>query len=227
MKMAFDRLLGRVRLNLPVFHRREQRFEQVDQALQIRSARLPADMDQFAGLQAAQLFADALLDAFGRFAVDLGGGKLAGGDVAVGDAGRRAPAVDGDGHQVVVAFVVQQAGLDHGAAGDNARHLALHQPIARLADLLGDGDLVAALDQLGHIAVHRMVGNAGQRHPLVVAHRAAGKHHIADARHDLGVVVKGLVEVTQPEEEDAVCMLALQRQVLASHGCCHRRSAFV
>ena len=156
---------------------------------------------------------------------DLGGGELARREVGEGQTGGGAPRSHGHGHQVVVAALVEHPRLDDRALGDDAAHLALDQPLARLRHLLGDGDLVAGFHQLGDVAVDAVVGHARQRHALVVADRPAGEHHVADARHRLGVVVEGLVEVAQAKEQDAVGVLALEGQVLLAHGRGHSGSA--
>jgi hypothetical protein len=123
--------------------------------------------------------------------------------------------------QVVVLPLVQQDRLDHGAGGDDAAHHTLHQLFTRrrlVAQLLGDGYLVAGVDQLGDVRLDAVVGHASQRDALVQPHRPRGQHHVADAGHDLGVAVEGLVEIAQPEEEDRVRKLLLDRQILAAHG---------
>ena len=154
------------------------------------------------------------------------GGELAGGDVGVGQARAQRSAVERQHErgEVVVALLGEQSRLDQRARRDHAAHDPRDELLALgrlVADLLGDGDLVAGVDQLGDVAVDRVVGHAGQRHTLVLADRPRGQDDVADARHDLGVVVEGLVEIAQAEEQDDVGVLLLERQVLAAHGCGH------
>ena len=99
--------------------------------------------------------------------------------------------------------------------------LPLDQSCARFADLLGDGHFVTGLHQSGQVAFHAVIGNAGQRHTLVVADRSAGKHHIAHCGHGFSIAIEGFVEVAQAEKENAVRVLALELQVLPAHRGCH------
>ncbi len=222
-EMALQELLGCVGRHLPGLHRRDLHVQGRDQWLESAPLQGPVGQDQLAGPEAAQLLPHPPLRLLGAAAPDLGGRELPGGDVAVGHARLAARPVEGDGHQVVVPLLVQQGRLGDRPLGHHPLHRPLHQPLARLADLLRDGHLIARLHQPSDVPLRSVVGDPGQGHPLAVAHRTAGQGHVTDPGHQLGVLVEGLVEVAQPEKEDAVRILFLQRQVLATHGCGHGR----
>jgi len=154
--------------------------------------------------------------------VKLRGGKLAGGDINVGQPGPR-PVVmlislRVDGQQVVVAALGQQTRLNHGAGGDHAGDLAGDEAVDRRgADLLADGDVVAFFDQAGYVVLGGMVRDAGHRDALVLGYRAAGQHQVKLTGGDLGVLVERLVKIAQAEEDDRIRELALDVQVLAAH----------
>jgi hypothetical protein len=212
---------GGLLFHLPGFHTGNYRAQALHQPTQPGVVEFPIRGDQFAGVQAAQFLAHFAFHARGAVLLELGRGKFAGGDVAIGDARLCAPAVEGHGHQIVVAILVQ-----HGRFGNRTgcHHLA-HQPVARFAHLFGHGHFVARFDQPGQVALDAVIGDTGQGNPLVVAHRAAGQHHIADFGDDFGVVVEGLVEVAQAEKEDTFGILAFDVQILAAHRCGHGTSS--
>ncbi len=221
-EVTFQALPGRVQLHLPRLHLGDEYVQAVDQERQPALLDGPIRRDQLTGAQPAQLFAHAALRLPHGLAVDLSDRELAGGDVAVGHARMLAPGIEGHRHQIVVAVFVQHGGLGDGAFGHHLAHFPLHQALAGLAHLFRHRDLVAGLHQLGQIALDAVVGHAGQGHPLIVAHRPAGQHHITHLRDDLGVLIEGLIEVAEAEKEDAVRVLFLDRQILAAHGSRHR-----
>ena len=61
-----------------------------------------------------------------------------------------------------------------------------------------------------------MGGNAGHRHLEVLAHAARGERDFQLGRCQVGVVVEGLVEISQAEEDDGVGVGMLDFQVLAA-----------
>ncbi len=131
---------------------------------------------------------------------ELGAGELTGGDVHVGQA--HLAVARGQGSEVVVRPPLEQVVLHERARGDDAHHLALHQPLAlaRLLYLLADGDLVAFSDELSQVRIEGMMGNAGQGNSLVLPHGPRGEDDIQLAGDGLGVIVERLVEVTEAEE---------------------------
>ncbi len=68
------------------------------------------------------------------------------------------------------------------------------------------------------IAIDGVIGDAGERHAQPLAHRLRGQREVQLARAELGVVIEGLVEVAEPEEDDGVRVAALDVEVLAADG---------
>jgi hypothetical protein len=62
------------------------------------------------------------------------------------------------------------------------------------------------------------VGNARQGYPLSLADGARGEDDLQLAGDELGVLVEGLVEVAQAEEDDGLGEAALYLQVLTGAG---------
>ena len=159
----------------------------------------------------------------GLFAVDLGDGELAGGDVHVGQSGALPIAVAlafrVDGQQVIVAPLGQHARLHDGARRDHARDLARDEAVdRRVADLLADGHVIALVDQARDVVLGGVVRNTGHRHALTLGDRAAGEHQIQLAGGQFRVLIEGFVKVAQAEENNRVGILALDFQILATHG---------
>ena len=63
-----------------------------------------------------------------------------------------------------------------------------------------------------------MVRDSGHGKALALAHRTGGQNDFQFPRGDAGVLVEGLVEVAQPEEDDGVGVLALDAEVLLADG---------
>jgi hypothetical protein len=61
-----------------------------------------------------------------------------------------------------------------------------------------------------------VVRDAGQRHPLALAHRLGRQRDLQLAGDKLRVVVEGLEEVAQAEEDDGVRVTPLDVEVLPS-----------
>ena len=216
-KMPLQRVAGRFQFHLPRLYMGDERLHAVDHRGQPAFLGFPSARDQLAGLQTGQFLSQSLFRFSRIVALKLCRGKLPGGNVAVGDTGLPAQAVEQNRHQVVVAVVFQHRRFGNGALGDDLLDLTLHQPRARFADLFGHRHLVACLHQQGEVALDAVIGNARQRNAHIVADRPAGQRHIANLRHNLGIAVEGFVKVAQAKEEDAVRVLALQLQVLTAH----------
>ena len=164
---------------------------------------------------------------------DFGRCELAGADIGV----RQARAgqcqtcqvlVHHQRRDVIIALLRQQPRLHQRTGRDDAAHDARDELLALgrlIADLLGDGDLVAGVDQLGNVAIDRVIRHTRQRHALVRPDGPRGQDDIADRRDDPGVIVERLVEITQAEKQDDVRVLLLDRQVLAAHRSSHRQVA--
>ena len=170
----------------------------------------------FAGFQPDQFVDDAGAQFVGVAVVQLG--RLAGTfrHVACRDARAEPVGCQVDGGQPVAARG-QEVRRGQGAPRKDLGNLPVHKALARLAHLLGDGDLDPAVHELGQVGVDRVVRNPRQRHPLIPAHRARGQRDFADVRQHLGVLVERLVEVAHAEQQQRVRVLLLQFQVLGPH----------
>ena len=165
----------------------------------------------FGGLQAGQFQGQVA----GRH---LGGGEFAGSDIDISQAGFGA--VGADGGQVVVGLVVQQGGFQHGAGGDHADHAPFHDAFGGggVAELFADGDFVALPDEFGQVGIQGHGGDAGQGNGGVApAHRTGGEGDFQGRGEDVGVVVKALVEVAHPKQQDGVRVGVLDGEPLAAH----------
>ena len=60
--------------------------------------------------------------------------------------------------------------------------------------------------------------HAGHGHALPLGDVARGEHDVQLVRHRVGVVVKGLVKIAQPKEEDGIRVLALDCRYCARMG---------
>ncbi|OPZ91350.1 MAG: hypothetical protein BWY73_01117 [candidate division TA06 bacterium ADurb.Bin417] len=117
------------------------------------------------------------------------------------------------------AAVLRAAFVNEGAGGDHPHHLPLYQAarLGRVLGLFADGHLEAGLDQATQVAFERVVGQTAHRDPTRTAGVPRGKHQVQDRRGLSGVLVEHLVEIAQPEEKQAVRVLALQFPVLPEH----------
>ena len=138
-----------------------------------------------------------------------GGGELAGGDIDVSQP--YSILTEDQADQVVIGLALQQAGFDHRARGHQADHLPFHQPFAFAGSghLLADSNLVAAADEPRQVVIQGVVGNARHRHLVSLAHTPRGQDNLQLAGGELGILVKGLVEIAQAEEHNGVGVLLL------------------
>ena len=139
-------------------------------------------------------------------------------DVGVGQS-REVP-LQRNGRDEVVGPLVQQARLHDRPRRDDAHDVALDQPGAchGVADLLADGHLVAAADEPRQVALQRVRWHAGHGHSLSLAHVAARQHDVELRRRRARVLVEGLVEIAEPEEDDGVGVARLHLEVLPAQG---------
>ena len=142
----------------------------------------------------------------------LGDGKLPGADVDPGQSPAFAELVDR--RQVAVLPGREEGEVGNRAGTDDAGDRALDQTAAGRGHLLGDGDGVSRRQQSSQIVVERVMGDAGHRRASRAAERARGQGDARVPRQDPGVLVEGLVEVTEPVEEDRPGMLRLQIEIL-------------
>ncbi len=144
--------------------------------------------------------------------------EIAGGGVEPRRAERR---VAGRDRQHVGRLAgLESGGLELRSGGHDAHDLPSHHPLgqARVLHLLAERDPEALFDEPGHVAGHRMVGDAAHRDGGAVAVLGPGREgDLEDARGHDRVLEEQLVEVPHAEEEQRVGMLRLHAVVLL-HG---------
>ena len=108
---------------------------------------------------------------------------------------------------------------DHRARRHHPDDLPLHQPLGggRIGHLFADSHLVALLDQLLQVAVHRVIGHAAHGRPLGKAAILACQRQLQLPGDQLGVLEEHLIEVPQAIEQDRTGVLLLDVQVLLHH----------
>ncbi len=146
--------------------------------------------------------------------VDLGGAKLAGGDIDVRDA--RSPIRRHHGRQVVILVRAQHLRVHRGAGRDDAGDLAPDKLGGGAGNfhLIADGDAVALLDQARDVVFGGVIRHAAHRNRLALFLVARGERDFELAGGGDGVVVEQLVEVAEPEHQQRVRHLLLDAVVL-------------
>ena len=121
--------------------------------------------------------------------------------------------------KVVVPALVEHAALDDGTGGDDPHHLPLDQPLGGggILHLLADRDLISLGHQAGDIGFAGMEGYAAHRRPFLLPAVLAREHQLEFLRRDLRVVEKHLIEVAQPEKQQALGMLGFDLEILPHH----------
>ena len=123
-------------------------------------------------------------------------------------------AVEGERGEVVVALGVELVGGEGGAGREDAREFPAHE-LARTGRLLlvANGYFFPRGEDLAHIGVDRVVGDAGHRSFLPL-----GEREPEQARGDDGVIEKHLIEIAEAEQQQRVArQAALDRKVLLHH----------
>ena len=121
-----------------------------------------------------------------------------------------------DERDVVVLRRLQRRLRQDRARRHDLDNLALCQPLRlRVADLLGDGHLVAALDELVDVRLSRMVRHAAHRRILPLA--AARQRQAELLRDELGIFKEHLIKIAEAEEQDCSRILLLRREILLHH----------
>ena len=116
---------------------------------------------------------------------------------------------------------VEIVGVGERARRHDADDFALDDALglARILDLIADGDAEALLHEARDVAVDRVKRHAAHRDAAAVGVLGSrGERELERARGDEGVLVEHLVEVAHAEEQDRVAMLLLGVQILP-----HRR----
>src|SRR5258708_10062212 len=126
--------------------------------------------------------------------------ELAGGEVHEGQADRRAGRVPGDGREVIIFASVEYGGVGGGAGRYHADDFAANELLAGagLVHLIADGNLEAAADPPGDVAVSGVVRHAAHGNGLALFALTRGESSMQFTRGDHGVFVKKLVEVAEP-----------------------------
>ena len=150
-------------------------------------------------------------------ALDLQHREIAAGDIQHGEA-KQALIAQYGGNQVVAALIHQRL-VTHGARGDDTNYLTLNRAFAggRVADLLADHHRLAQLDQLGQVAFGRMIRDPAHRNRLAGRLAACREGDIQQLGSFLRVFVEDLVEIAHAIEHQLVRVLVLQAPVLLHH----------
>ena len=112
----------------------------------------------------------------------------------------------------IVTFEGDVPVVEHRARGDRLDHGPLDDApgLARILDLLADGDAVSRGDQLAEVVGCRLDRNTGERNAV-----APGcERDPEDAGAELGVVEEHFIEVSHPEKQDRVPVAGLDLPVL-------------
>ena len=154
--------------------------------------------------------------------LEMGGREVPGGQVDAGQ-GHRLPD-PANAHQVVVGGLLQQVFVGDRPGSDHLDDFPAGDPGPGKLQLLADGDLAPGLEQAPDVALHGVIGHAAHRHPAPL-----GQGQIQEPGSLHRVLLEHLVEVPQPEEQDAVRMPVLDASVLAHHGGCfgHTRRLYL
>ena len=125
------------------------------------------------------------------------------------------------GDVVILAFL-QHGAFRDGTGRNHPDDLPLHQSLcqSRVLHLFADSNLIAPSHQPRNIALAAVEGNAAHRHPLLCGFASVpgGQGQIQLLGRQLCVLVEHLIEIPQPEEQDAVRILFLDLQILLHHG---------
>ena len=118
-----------------------------------------------------------------------------------------------------MAPLVQQRRLQDGARRHHPHDAALDDSFGqgRVAELFADGYLVSLANQAGQVGFQRNGGHAGHGDAGIPAHGAGGQRDFQGLGKLVGVVVKALVKVAHPEQQDGVRVGVLDGEVLATH----------
>src|ERR1035437_10089657 len=151
--------------------------------------------------------------ALGVFALKFGRTKFAGRKVQ----GREAESNSCLRHatQKIILFRSEMR-VSRGAWREHTRDFALHQRFgyARVFHLFADGDLEAFADQLADVVLGGVVWHAAHRYGNAFFLVARGQRDLQLPRREHGVLEEEFVEVAQPEEDERVGMVFLDRGIL-------------
>ena len=135
---------------------------------------------------------------------------------------------DAEGGQKVIFAFFEHGFLDEGAGGHHPDDLPVHQALGLggVLGLLADGDLIALGHQAGDVGLGGVVGHAAHGGALLggLVPVPGGEGQVEFFGGNFGVVVEHFIKIPQTEEQQAVGVLVLDRQILFFHGCqfCHK-----
>ncbi|KAF1028212.1 MAG: hypothetical protein GAK37_02279 [Pseudomonas sp.] len=149
--------------------------------------------------------------------LDLQHAEIAAGDVQHGQA--KQPFIAQHRRNQVVAPLIQQRLITHRARRNNAHHLAFHRALAgrRVSDLLANHHRFAQLDQLGQVALQRVVRNSAHRDRLPGRLPTRRQGDVQQLGGLLRVLIEDLVEVAHAVEHQLIRVLVLEAPVLLHH----------
>ena len=124
----------------------------------------------------------------------------------------------GSGEQAFPSCI-QQRLVGERAGSHDPHHLALDRALAsrRITDLLAEGDRLAQSDQPRQVLLDRVMGDARHRNRLSGRLAAIGQRDVEQLGGASRVVVKQLVKIAHPIEQQQVGMLRLEPEILLHH----------
>ena len=125
---------------------------------------------------------------------------------------RRGLSPQADGTQEVVLFGVQQHVIGQCARRHHPHHVPLDHALGlfRILNLLADGDLVAGLQHLFEVAVHRMIRQPRQRDRVTARLAPTGQHQPQHARDNMRILVERLVKIAHPKKQHRIRVFGLE-----------------
>ncbi len=215
-KLLFQDLAAGLRLEFRVVEHGDQDAGKLGEALAEKPefVFVPPGNDDLLGELAVKLVEQRLVIGGGeRLHFEIGDPEVHGGQ-------GQGVAVAADAGDKIVQAAVQRFHFQGGRRRQDVGDLPAHEPLGqgRVLHLLADGDLEALAQQLGGIIFPGVVGNAAQRHRVLLVLVARGQDHFQDGGGDPGVVEEHLVEIAEAEKKNGVGIAFFDLAVLAQHG---------
>ncbi len=147
---------------------------------------------------------------------EIAGGRVYGGEAEEFGAPRLLALFDNCNEEIIRPLFEQKI-LDNGAGSEDTGDFSFHYTAGFLGilHLFTHGGLVARGEKAGQVALQSMIGQAAHGDAAAFADFPGGKSQLQNFRTDFGVLAEHLIEITQPEEEDDILMLAFNRLVLS------------
>ena len=153
-------------------------------------------------------------------ALELNARPLARGNIRPGQAASPTRGRGAQRPQKIMALAGEVGVFQHGAGRDDARNSPFDQPLGSfwVFCLVADGDVVALVDELGHVALHRMPRYAAHGDGVFCIPAAAGEGNLKLAGRDLGVFKKQFIKVAHAVKQQGIGVFGLDAHVLLKHG---------